>query len=67
MMRVNDQHEKIVPLVEHTLVLQKQQPSTPGEKEMLKREIAATDCQIDGLVYELYGLSEEEIEIVERG
>jgi hypothetical protein len=55
----------MVALVERMLALHKQQPSTPGEKEMLKREIAATDRQIDGLVYELYGLSEEEIKIVE--
>jgi hypothetical protein len=47
------------------LELHKQSPSTPQEKEMLKREIAATDGQIDALVYELYGLSPEEIEIVE--
>ena len=38
---------------------------TQQEKEMLKREIAATDRQIDALVYELYGLTEEEIRIVE--
>ena len=49
------------------LMLNKQQPSTPQEKEMLKREIAATDRQIDALVYELYGLTEEEIRIVEGG
>ena len=48
-------------------MLNKQQPSTPQEKEMLKREIAATDRQIDALVYELYGLTEEEIRIVEGG
>jgi len=29
------------------------------------RQIAATDRQIDQLVYELYGLTEEEIRIVE--
>ena len=32
---------------------------------MLERQIAATDRQIDNLVYELYGLTEEEIKIVE--
>jgi len=30
-------------------------------------QIAAADRQIDQLVYELYGLSEEEIRIVEGG
>ncbi len=37
----------------------------PFEREQLEREIAATDSQIDRLVYELYGLTEEEIKIVE--
>jgi hypothetical protein len=31
----------------------------------LTREIASTDREIDNLVYELYGLTEEEIKIVE--
>jgi hypothetical protein len=57
----------MVTLVESVLELHKQQASanTPREKEMLSRQIAATDEAIDRLVYELYGLSEEEIEIVE--
>jgi len=33
---------------------------------MVKREIESTDGMIDKLVYELYGLSPEEINIVER-
>ena len=37
----------------------------PEEKERLERQIAITDRQIDALVYELYGLTEEEIKIVE--
>ena len=32
---------------------------------MVKREIESTDREIDQLVYELYGLTEEEIRIVE--
>jgi hypothetical protein len=32
---------------------------------MLQRQIQATDAQIDRLVYELYGLTEDEIKIVE--
>ena len=39
---------------------------TPTAKELLQRQIDATDRQIDGLVYELYELTEEEIGIVER-
>ena len=37
----------------------------PQEKESLQREIESTDGRIDRLVYELYGLSEDEIRIVE--
>ena len=33
----------------------------------LESQIAATDRQIDQLVYELYGLSDAEIRIVEEG
>jgi hypothetical protein len=36
------------------------------ERTMLQRQIEATDRQIDALVYELYGLTEEEIRIVEE-
>jgi hypothetical protein len=32
---------------------------------MIGRQIQALDKQIDALVYELYGLTEEEIKIVE--
>ena len=35
------------------------------ERTLLARRIEATDRQIDALVYELYGLTEEEIGIVE--
>ena len=38
---------------------------TPHEQESLQRQIATTDRQIDQLVYELYGLTEEGIRIVE--
>jgi hypothetical protein len=34
-------------------------------QELLRREVESTDRAIDRLVYELYGLSEEEIRIVE--
>ena len=36
----------------------------PADKTLYQRQIEATDRQIDALVYELYGLTEEEIEIV---
>jgi len=34
--------------------------------ELYERQIQSVDGQIDRLVYELYGLSEEEIRIVEQ-
>ena len=37
---------------------------TPRERESVQRQIAATDEQIDALVYELSGLTEEKIRIV---
>ncbi len=40
---------------------------TPHEQGVLAAQIAATDRQIDRLVYELCGLSEDEVRIVEGG
>jgi hypothetical protein len=57
--------EKTVFLVERMLALHKQSPRTPQEKEFLQRDIASTDQAIDTFVYQLYGLTEEEIKIVE--
>ena len=39
---------------------------TSHDNEVLKRQIAATGRRIDRLVYELYGLTDEEIAIVEE-
>ena len=58
-------HDEMVKLVERMLELHKRSPRLPQEKESLQREIESTDTRIDRLVYELYGLSEEEIRIVE--
>ncbi len=38
---------------------------TPQDTTLLQRQIDATDRQIDQLVYQLYGLTEEEIALVE--
>lgn len=35
------------------------------QKSILQRQIEATDREIDQLVYELYGLTDEDIKIVE--
>ena len=40
---------------------------TPHERDLTERHIRAIDSQIDALVYELYGLTKEEIRIVEEG
>jgi hypothetical protein len=39
----------------------------PGDRASLQAQIDATDREIDRLVYDLYGLTEEEIAIVEQG
>jgi type II restriction/modification system DNA methylase subunit YeeA len=36
------------------------------ERTVIGHQISATDKQIDNLVYELYGLTDEEIQIVEE-
>jgi hypothetical protein len=60
-------HDRMVSLVDQMLSLRKQlkEARTPHEQTGLQRQIEATDGQIDSLVYELYGLTEEEIRIVE--
>ncbi|MBC8552598.1 MAG: Eco57I restriction-modification methylase domain-containing protein [Candidatus Brocadiales bacterium] len=60
-------HDKMVSLVNQMLDFHKQlsQTKLPQKKTVLNRQIEATDRQIDKLVYELYGLTEEEINIVE--
>ncbi|HHT9138238.1 MAG TPA: hypothetical protein ACFYEK_13480 [Candidatus Wunengus sp. YC60] len=59
----------MVALVDQMLELHKQSASakTDHNKIVIHRQIDATDRQIDQLVYELYGLTEEEIKIVEEG
>ncbi len=58
-------HDKMVSLVERMLELHRQSPRMPQDKERVAREIESTDRAIDKLVYELYGLTEDEIRIVE--
>ena len=60
-------HDRMVALVEKMLNLNKRLAAAKAahEKEVLAGMIDATDRQIDRLVYELYGLAEEEIAVVE--
>ena len=60
-------HARTVALANQMLLLHKhlRECKTAHDKTLLQRQIAATDKEIDRLVYELYGLTEEEIAIVE--
>lgn len=62
-------HDKLVALVEKMLALHQQLAAakTPQDTTQLQRQIAATDKQIDQLVYALYGLTDDEIALVEGG
>ena len=60
-------HNRMVALVEQMLDLQKKlaAASIPADRTLYQRQIDATDREIDALVYELYGLTEDEIAVVE--
>jgi len=63
-------HDAIVKLVEKILALQKDRQAVRPEDDFdharnLDRQIARIDIEIDRYVYALYGLTEEEIKIVE--
>jgi len=62
-------HDRMVKLVDSMLSLHKQlsEARSAAQKEVTQRQINATDAEIDRLVYELYGLTDDEIEIVEEG
>jgi len=58
---------RITTHVKHIIELHKRfaMSKTPDERKVLERQIGVVDGQIDRLVYALYGLTEEEIRIVE--
>ncbi len=60
-------HDQIVVLVDAILDLNKKvvEAKIPQAKDMLRRQIESTDRQIDQLVYKLYDLTDEEINIIE--
>ncbi len=62
-----NKHDLIVNLVEQMFSLYQQlnEAQTPPAKKRIQQQINATDRQINQLVYELYGLTDEEIVIVE--
>jgi hypothetical protein len=57
----------MVQLVEAMLALHRYKAAahTQAEQDLYKRQIEATDREIDALVYELYGLTADEIAVVE--
>lgn len=63
-----ERHDRIVALVERMLRLHQEppEPASPEENENRLRKIAATDAEIDPLVCDLYGLTAEEIRILEE-
>ncbi|MCK4343640.1 MAG: N-6 DNA methylase, partial [Bacteroidales bacterium] len=60
-------HDNIIKLVDNLLMLNKDLQNTKLEtqRQQIQRAIQHAENRIDQLVYELYGLSEEEIKIVE--
>ncbi len=62
-------HDDLVAMVEQMLALQKKYHSARLEqdKKLYKTQIDILDKKIDSLVYQLYGLTEEEIKVVEGG
>jgi type I restriction-modification system DNA methylase subunit len=60
-------YDKIIELVDHLLQLNKEKSKAKLQTEISRIETKITYCEdkINSLVYELYGLTEEEIKIVE--
>jgi len=61
-------HDKMVKLVDRMLGLHRKLATAkvPDEKTKIQRQITTIDKKIDILTYELYGLTKEEIKIVEE-
>jgi hypothetical protein len=61
------QHDQIARFAKQMLALQQRLSAarTPQETTALERQVAATDTQLDTLIYALYGLTDSEIKIVE--
>ena len=62
-------HEQIIARVTRILQLHQQLPAALNDvaRARIERELNVSDEQIDALVYELYGLTPEEISVVEIG
>ena len=62
-------HDRVVGLVEKIMVFMPRlyAADSESEKATLQNAVDATDREIDQLVYELYGLTQDEIALVEAG
>jgi hypothetical protein len=63
-------HDRMVELVDRILELNGQKHSAklaPSQVDRVDREIAATDVEIDDLVYDLYGITDDDREIIGNG
>ena len=60
-------HDRLAGLVDKMLALapKLRAAKTDAERQTLQNAVTATDRQIDAVVYELYGLTEDEIKVVE--
>jgi len=63
-----NRHDKLAYLVEQIININMRLPmvNTDDDKTMYLRQIDAMEQEIDNLVYELYGMTEEEIKVVEN-
>ena len=62
------QHDHLVALVDVMLNLNKKIQTAKGSrKEQIQQQIERTDKEIDDLVYELYGITDEERKVIEEG
>ena len=61
-------HDDLVAMVDKMLELQKKLRSVrlESDKKLYKTQIHLLDNQIDSHVYKLYGLTDEEIKIIEK-
>jgi hypothetical protein len=68
LLEANASTKRLASLVDNMLSLHKRLAAEklPQRREQLQREIDATDRKIDELVYQLYGLTDDEIKIVEE-
>ena len=62
-------HDKLVNLVDSIIEINKKlnNEKNPDNATMLRRQVQSIDDNTDKIVYGLYGLSEEEIKVVEGG